>query len=84
MLSLFARLPFWGFYTEEVSWRLPTVVGVATCANIVVATTVGTIIPLLFICINVDTVVATGPFVTIAIDVLGILSYFGLAQLLLF
>ena len=84
MLSLFARLPFWDFSTEEASWRLPTVVGVATCANMVVAATVGTIIPLLFKRINVDPAVATGPFVTTAIDVLGILSYFGLAQLLLF
>jgi len=49
-----------------------------------VAATVGTTIPLLFKRINVDPTIATGPFVTIAIDVLGILSYFGLAQLLLF
>lgn len=56
----------------------------ATCANMAVAATVGTTIPLLFKRINVDPTIATGPFVTIAIDVLGILSYFGLAQLLLF
>lgn len=62
MLSLFARLPFWDFSTEEASWRLPTVVGVATCANMVVAATVGTIIPLLFKYINVDPAVAIGSF----------------------
>ena len=50
-----------------------------TCAKMVVAATVGTITPLLFKCINVDPALATGPFVTITIDVLGVLSYFGLA-----
>ena len=63
----------------EVSWLLPTIVGVETCAKMVVAATVGTITPLLFKCINVDPALATGPFVTITIDVLGVLSYFGLA-----
>ena len=75
----FRLTPILELYTEEVSWPLPTIVGVETCAKMVVAATVGTITPLLFKCINVDPAIATGPFVTITIDVLGILSYFGLA-----
>ena len=49
-----------------------------------IAATVGTIIPICFKRIRVDPAIATGPFVTTSIDVLGIFSYFIVAHLLLF
>jgi magnesium transporter len=62
----------------------PVVVALSICINMVIAATVGTVIPMLFKRIRVDPAVATGPFVTTSIDVLGILSYFMIAQWLLF
>jgi magnesium transporter len=50
----------------------------------IIAATVGTLIPMFFKRIRVDPAVATGPFVTTAIDVVGIFAYFLLAKLLLF
>lgn len=66
------------------AWKLPLVVALAIFVNMMIAATVGTIIPMFFKRIRVDPAVATGPFVTTAIDVLGILAYFFVATLLLF
>ena len=43
------------------------------------AATLGAVLPLIFARLKIDPAVATGPFVTTAIDLLGILLYFGLA-----
>ena len=48
------------------------------------AATVGTIIPMFFRRIRIDPAVATGPFVTTTIDVIGIFTYFLLAKMFLF
>lgn len=50
----------------------------------IIAATVGTLIPMLFRRIRIDPAVATGPFVTTAIDVLGIFTYFLFAEIFLF
>ena len=49
----------------------------------VIAATVGTLIPMFFKPIRIDPAVATGAFVTTAIDVVGIFAYFLLARVLL-
>ena len=46
-----------------------------------ITATVGTIIPMFFKRVNIDPAVATGPFVTTAIDVIGIFTYFLFANL---
>jgi cation transporter-like permease len=46
--------------------------------------TVGTIIPMFFKRIRIDPAVATGPFVTTAIDIIGVFTYFLLAKIFLF
>ncbi len=69
---------------QEHAWKLPLVVTLAIFVNMMIAATVGTLVPMFFKRIRVDPAVATGPFVTTAIDVLGIFTYFWLAQLLLF
>ena len=69
---------------REHAWKLPLVVTLAIFVNMIIAATVGTLIPMFFRRIRVDPAVATGPFVTTAIDVLGIFIYFFLAKILLF
>lgn len=62
--------------------RSPTlglVVGGSLGLTLVVAAVVGAMIPLVMENIGVDSAVASGPFITTAIDVLALLIYFGLA-----
>ena len=59
--------------------RLGLVVGLAICASMVLATSIGTLVPILLRKIDVDPAIASGPFVTTSIDVLGILVYFLIA-----
>ena len=66
------------------AWRLPLVVALAIFLNMIIAATVGTLIPMFFKRIRIDPAIATGPFVTTAIDVVGIFAYFFLAKILLF
>ncbi|RKU21590.1 magnesium transporter [Candidatus Poribacteria bacterium] len=66
------------------AWKLPLVVALAIFVNMIIAATVGTLIPMLFRRIRIDPAVATGPFVTTAIDVLGIFTYFLFAKIFLF
>lgn len=44
-----------------------------------IAATVGTVVPLVLARVGVDPAVATGPFVTTALDLLGVLIYFGVS-----
>jgi magnesium transporter len=64
-------------------WFYGLVVGVAMVVAILVAATMGTVVPLAFRKIKVDPAIATGPFVSMTNDVLGLFIYFGLATLLL-
>ncbi|MYA69052.1 magnesium transporter [Candidatus Poribacteria bacterium] len=69
---------------REHAWKLPLVVALAIFVNMIIAATVGTLIPMIFRRIDIDPAVATGPFVTTAIDVAGIFTYFLLAKIFLF
>ena len=84
--SVFAKFRFGAVAVSGLglAWKLPVVVALSICVNMILAATVGTIIPMLFKRIEVDPAVATGPFVTTSIDVFGILSYFIIAHAFLF
>ena len=69
---------------REHAWKLPLVVALSIFVNMIIAATVGTLIPMFFKRIRIDPAVATGPFVTTAIDVFGIFTYFLLAKIFLF
>ena len=69
---------------REHAWKLPLVVALAIFVNMIIAATVGTLIPMFFKRIRIDPAIATGPFVTTAIDVVGIFTYFLLAKIFLF
>jgi magnesium transporter len=62
---------------------LALTVGFSIACAMSIASLVGGSIPLLFQRLNIDPAIAAGPFVTTSVDVLGILAYFTIAQVLL-
>lgn len=78
LLGLFTKLKF-----LDADPMLGVVVGLSICASMLLAVTVGSFIPLFLRKLDIDPAIATGPFVTTSIDVLGVLIYFTIAGLLL-
>ena len=80
---LIATVSLWvsGEGTDPI--RLGAVVAAGTAGSMTIAATVGTCTPLILDRYNVDPAVATGPFVTTAVDIMGLLFYFWLASVLL-
>jgi magnesium transporter len=62
---------------------LGLVVGFSIFATMAMSATLGTVIPLVLKRFNFDAAIATGPFVTTAIDIVGVLMYFYTAKLVL-
>jgi magnesium transporter len=62
-------------------WRLALVVGSALASVVLVAATLGTVMPFILRGLGIDPAVAQGPFVTTLNDIIGILVYLGLATL---
>ena len=58
-------------------------VGLAVVSSMAVAALVGSLVPMAFAKINIDPAVATGPFVTTAMDVISVSFYFIIATALL-
>lgn len=58
-------------------------IGFSLCTAMVIAALVGSTVPMILQRLSIDPAVATGPFVTTSVDVLGIVVYFNLASLLL-
>lgn len=67
-------------YYADGALPLGLTVGVSVWASMVTAAVVGASTPLMFHRLKIDPAVATGPLVTTAVDVLGILVYFLVAQ----
>lgn len=65
------------------SFLIGLVVGIAICANMTLAAVLGTFLPLIFSKLRIDPAVASGPFVTTSIDILGIALYLFTASVLL-
>ncbi len=80
---------FYGFMiglVAQLQYSTPMVavsVGLAVMSSMAVAALVGSIVPMGFARINVDPAVATGPFVTTAIDIVSVYFYFWIATTLL-
>jgi magnesium transporter len=64
-------------------WIVAMSVGLAVISSMAVAALVGSIVPMGFARINIDPAVATGPFVTTAIDIVSVYCYFQIATTLL-
>jgi magnesium transporter len=73
-------LAFFGYAETQY---LGLVVGFSVLFVMTMAATVGTFVPLILKRLNFDAAIATGPFVTTSIDILGVLAYFLIAKSLL-
>ena len=78
LLGIFAHFKF-----LETDPMIGFVVGLSICASMLLAAGVGTFSPLMLRKLDIDPAVATGPFVTTSIDILGVLLYFIIAGSLL-
>ncbi len=67
-------------YTREM---LALTVGLAVISSMAVAALIGSLIPMAFARVNIDPAVATGPFVTTAMDIISVFFYFFIATTLL-
>jgi len=78
LLGLFANLKF-----IDTNPMLGVVVGLSIACSMLIAVTVGSFTPLILRKLDIDPAIATGPFVTTSIDILGVLFYFAIAGILL-
>ena len=62
---------------------LSVTVGLSVLTSMAVAALVGSSVPLIFERLSIDPAVATGPFVTSSIDIIGVFCYLHIARLLL-
>jgi len=85
LLGVFARLRHWTTDTGSPYFvRLPIVVMLAIAGNMILAASLGALIPMALRRMRIDPAIATGPVVTTSIDVVGIVFYFMLARVILF
>jgi magnesium transporter len=71
------------YFTYGEPIQLGLVVGLAVLFAMALAASVGTFVPLILKRFDIDAAVATGPFVTTAIDIIGVFAYFLIAKTLL-
>ncbi len=84
MIGLFIALMAYGVsFIHDGDADVSLVLSMAMAAVIVFAAMVGAGIPMVLHRLGIDPAVATGPFITTANDVVGLLIYFGLAATLL-
>ena len=78
LLGLFAIMRF-----MDISPYLGLVVGLGIASSMLIATAFGSLVPLLLHRMDIDPAIATGPFVTTSIDILGVALYLGIAKIFL-
>lgn len=67
----------------NVEYIIGIIVTVALMSVIIIASLIGTFVPLLLQKFGIDPALATGPFITTSNDICGILIYFSIAKLIL-
>ena len=76
-----------GFASEYISGNTTTnlgvVIGLSIFCSMTIATAVGASVPLILKKLNYDPAISTGPFVTTAIDIIGVALYFLIASTIL-
>lgn len=70
-------------YFWQGNMVLGLVVGLAMLGNMFTAATMGTLVPIVFKKVGVDPAVASAPFITTSIDIVGLIIYSSLATLLM-
>lgn len=81
MYGLFLGIVTYFAYSEPS--LLGLVVGVSIFTCMLMSATVGAFIPLILKRFDIDAAIATGPFVTTSIDIIGVFVYFWVAKLFL-
>ena len=71
------------FITGAQLENLGLVIGLSIACSMTIATAVGASVPLVLKKLNFDPAISTGPFVTTAIDILGVALYFIIASFIL-
>ena len=69
--------------TGSDPFGLGLVITLGMMGSMIIAAAVGTSAPLILHRLNIDPAIATGPFVTTSVDILGLLFYFWLATVVL-
>lgn len=70
-------------FLQQGDWWLSMSVGIAMGVTIVLSTTTGAFLPLVFRKMKLDPALMSGPLITTIVDVVGIAIYFEIAQVLL-
>jgi len=72
----------WAFWLQG-NWVVSIAVGVSLVAIALLASVAGSALPFLFRSLGLDPALMSAPFITTAVDVLGVLIYFNIARLIL-
>lgn len=83
LLCLGVYVHFFKGYTWMGAFGISGCVGVSLLVAMAISSAVGTVIPMFFHKIKVDPAVASGPLITTVNDLVAVVSYYGLAWLLL-
>ena len=75
LLGAFAKFRF-----IDADPMLGVVVGLSIACSMLLAVAVGTFVPMFLRKVDIDPAIASGPFVTTSIDILGVLFYFVIAE----
>ena len=67
----------------KVLFLISGCVGISLLVAIIISSLVGTLVPILFHKIKVDPAVASGPLITTVNDLVAVVTYYGLAWILL-
>ena len=70
-------------FLQQGDWWLSVSVGISMGLTIIIATTSGAFLPLIFRKLKFDPALMSGPLITTIVDVVGIAVYFEIAQMLL-
>ncbi len=82
--SILAIILFLGsHFLLDVQPNIGMIVTIALVSVIIIASLIGTFIPLILDKFGIDPALATGPFITTSNDICGILIYFSIAKLIL-
>ncbi|MGF1512164.1 MAG: magnesium transporter [Elainellaceae cyanobacterium] len=70
-------------YVLQGDWRVAAIVGVSLIGISIMASVAGSTLPMLFQKVGFDPALMSAPFITTAVDVLGVTIYLGIARLVL-
>lgn len=82
-LILGTMATFWAYFLLGVSLAVAVSVGISLIAIALLASMAGSALPFLFRSIGLDPALMSAPFITTAVDVLGVMIYFYIARTIL-